>query len=390
ARPRPRPLRQARRRSTRPAVPRAGARRRPHPGGGARARDARARRGRGRRCGGAAPGRLPPMSRHAGAGEARAPEPERAPEGPTDLTKPSWTYVLRRTVREMLRDQCTDLAAALTYYSVLSLFPALIAMLSLLALTGQQEDTVATVLDTLRQAGAASAADTLEPVLTELSQTPRAGLVLIGGLAVALWSASNYVNSFGRAMNRIYEIDEGRPIWKLRPVMLVLTALIVVLAALVALGLVITGPVARAIGDVVGLGAVAVTVWNVAKWPVMLAVVVIVALLYFVTPNVRQPRFRWISVGAVVAILTWVVASALFGLYVASFSSYNAIYGSLAGVIVFLLWLWITNLALLFGAELDAELERGRELQAGVAAERRVQLPLKDDAAIVKKERTRA
>src|SRR5690606_5607394 len=209
ARHRRRALRQARRRSTRPAVPRAGARRRPHPGGAAPARDARARRGRRRRCGGAAPGPLPPMSRHAGAGEARA------PEGPTDLTKPSWTYVLRRTVREMLRDQCTDLAAALTYYSVLSLFPALIAMLSLLALTGQQEDTVATVLDTLRQAGAASAADTLEPVLTELSQTPRAGLVLIGGLAVALWSASNYVNSFGRAMNRIYEIDEGRPIWKL-------------------------------------------------------------------------------------------------------------------------------------------------------------------------------
>src|SRR5690606_25725886 len=223
----------------------------------------------------------------------------------------------------MLRDECTALPAALTYYSVLPLCPALIAMLWLLAVTGPQENTVATVLDTLRQAGAASAADTLEPVLTELSQTPRAGLVLIGGLAVALWSASNYVNSFGGAMNRIYEIDEGRPIWKLRPVMLVLTALIVVLAALVALGLVITGPVARAIGDVVGLAAVAVSVWNGAKWPVVLAVaVVIVPLLYFVTSTVRQTCFRSISVGGVVAMVSWVVASAMFGLYVASFYSY--------------------------------------------------------------------
>ncbi|UMG94409.1 YihY/virulence factor BrkB family protein [Nocardioides sp. TF02-7] len=180
-------------------------------------------------------------------------------------------------------------------------------------------------------------------------------------------------------MNRIYEIDEGRPIWKLRPVMLLITLVTVVLTAVVAIGLVLTGPAAQAVGDALGVGSSVVTVWNIAKWPVLLAVVVlIVALLYHATPNVKQPKFRWISVGAVVAILTWVVASALFGFYVANFSSYNRTYGSLAGVVVFLLWLWITNLALLFGAELDAELERGRQLQAGLPAEEVIQLPPRD------------
>ena len=177
-------------------------------------------------------------------------------------------------------------------------------------------------------------------------------------------------------MNRIYEVGEGRPVWKLRPVMLLVTLITVVLAAVVALALVLTGPAAQAVGDAIGLGSTAVLVWNIAKWPVMLLVVIaIVALLYWATPNVKQPKFRWLSVGAVFAIVVWVLASAAFGFYVANFSSYNKTYGALAGVIVFLLWLWLTNLALLFGAELDAELERGRELQAGVAAEKSVQLP---------------
>jgi membrane protein len=234
-------------------------------------------------------------------------------------------------------------------------------------------------LQILRDVGASSAADTLEPTLTQLSQSQNAGVGLVIGLAAALWSASGYVGAFGRGMNRIYEVDEGRPIWKLRPAMLLVTVVTVLLTAVVALGLVLTGPAAQAVGDAIGLGSTVITVWNIAKWPVLLAVVVlIVALLYYATPNVKQPKFRWISVGAIVAILTWVVASALFGLYVANFSSYDKTYGSLAGVIVFLLWLWITNLALLFGAELDAELERGRELQAGMAAEEVIQLPARD------------
>ena len=180
-------------------------------------------------------------------------------------------------------------------------------------------------------------------------------------------------------MNRVYEIREGRPIWKLRPVMLLITLVTVLLVVVVALGLVISGRVAEAVGNAIGLGSTVVTVWNIAKWPVLLMVVVlIVALLYYATPNVQQPKFRWMSVGALVAIVIWVAASAGFGFYVASFSSYNKTYGSLGGIIVFLLWLWITNVALLFGAELDAELERGRELQAGISAEETIQLPARD------------
>lgn len=307
------------------------------------------------------------------------------PDSPTELTKPSWFYVARKTAREFIDDQCTDLAAALTYYAVLALFPASIALLSLVGLVGQQEETVKTLLQILRDIGADGAADTLEPTLTELSQASGAGIGLVIGIAAALWSASGYVRAFSRGMNRIYEIDEGRPFWKLRPIMLVITLVTVVLTALVALGLVLTGPAAQAVGDAIGLGSGAIMAWNIAKWPVLIAVVVLItALLYYATPNVKQPKFRWISVGAVVAILVWMVASAVFGLYVANFSSYDKTYGSLAGVVVFLLWLWITNLALLFGAELDAELERGRELQAGLPAEESIQLPPRDTSKIHK------
>jgi membrane protein len=309
------------------------------------------------------------------------------PDSPTEMKKGSWLYVARRTMREFSKDQCTDLAAALTYYAVLALFPALIALLSILGLVGQGPKIVDNLLTIMSSSGLASAAKTLGPTLKQLTNTPGAGLALVIGLLSSLWSASGYVGSFSRAMNRIYEITEGRPVWKLRPVMLLVTLVSVLLVALVLLGLVVSGPVAQSVGNVVGLGSTAVTVWNIAKWPVMLVVVVfIVALLYYATPNIKQPKFRWLSIGAFVAILVWVVASAVFGFYVSNFSSYNKTYGSLAGVIVFLLWLWLTNIALLFGAELDAELERGRELQAGVAAEKSVQLPPRDTRNIDKAE----
>ncbi|MBA3310881.1 MAG: YihY/virulence factor BrkB family protein [Nocardioidaceae bacterium] len=319
-----------------------------------------------------------------------APHPETSdkPDSPRDMKKPSLIYVARKTMREFSKDQCTDLAAALTYYSVLALFPALIALLSLVGLVGQGPKTVDTLLGILSDVGASSVAGTLEAPLTQLSQTPGAGLALIIGLAAALWSASGYVGAFGRAMNRMYEIEEGRPVWKLRPVMLLVTLITVLLAALVLLALIISGPAATAVGSALGLGSTVVTIWSIAKWPVLLVVVIlIVALLYYATPNVKQPKFRWISVGAVFAIVVWVLASAAFGFYVANFSSYNKTYGSLAGVIVFLLWLWITNLALLFGAELDAELERGRELQSGLEAEETVQLPPRDTRNIEKAEK---
>ena len=313
----------------------------------------------------------------------------REPDSPMDLHKRSWMYVLRKTAREFSDDQCTDLAAALTYYSVLAIFPAFIALLSLVGLAGQGQQTVNTILDILSGVGADSAVQTIEDPLMSLAAADRsAPLAFIVGLAGALWSASGYVGSFGRAMNLIYEIREGRPFWKLRPWMILITLVALVLAAAVALALVLTGPAAEAVGNAIGLGSTTVLVWNVAKWPVILGVVVlVVAILYYATPNVRQPKFRWVSVGAVIAIVTWIVASALFGFYVSNFSSYNKTYGALAGVIVFLLWLWITNLALLFGAELDAELERGRELQAGLAAEETLQLPPRDNRNIEKAER---
>lgn len=321
------------------------------------------------------------------AAESLDPDDPRKPDSPTDLTRPSLTYAMRKAVREFQQDQCTDLAAALTYYATLSIFPALVVMVSLLGVFGQGRRTVDALLDIAADVAPASALDTLRPTVEQLVKSPTAGVALVVGIVGALWSASGYVGAFGRAMNRIYEVDEGRPVWKLRPVQLLLTLAGLVMAAAVLLMLAISGPVARWIGDAIGLGDAAVTVWSIAKWPlILLFVVLAVAILYYVTPNVEQPKFRWISGGAALAIVVWLIASLLFGLYVANFGNYNRTYGTLAGAIVFLLWLWITNLALLFGAEVDAELERSRQLQAGLPAEQELQLPPKDTRNLRKSE----
>lgn len=318
------------------------------------------------------------------------PDDDRKPDSPSDLTKRSWLFVARKTVREFSKDQCTDLAAALTYYAVLALFPALVALVSLLGVFGQGRATVDALLEIVDQVGPASAVDSLQPTIERLTTSQGAGMALVLGLIGALWSASGYVGAFGRALNRVYEIGEGRPIWKLRPVQLIITLFSVLLVAIAAAALVLTGPIAEAVGEQIGWGSTAIMVWNIAKWPALLAiVVVIVAVLYYATPNIKQPKFRWISVGAIFAIIVWILASAGFGLYVSMFASYDKTYGSLAGVIVFLLWLWLTNLALLFGAELDAELERGRQLQAGIAAEETIQLPPRDTRNIKKAEEKR-
>lgn len=306
-------------------------------------------------------------------------------DSPDDLSKQSWGFVLRKTVREFSGDQCTDLAAALTYYAVLALFPAAIALTSLLGLVGQGTEAVESVLDIARDLGGGSMVESIEEPMLELSRSETAGLALVLGLLGALWSASGYVGAFGRAMNRVYEIREGRPIWKLRPAMLLLTLVLVVLVAIALLGLVLTGDVADAVAKPLGLGSTFVSVFSIVKWPVLLAIVVlVVALLYYATPNIKQPKLRWVSVGAVVAIVTWILLSVAFGFYVTNFSSYDKTYGTLGGVIAFLLWLWLTNLALLFGAELDAELERGRQLQSGIEAEESLQLPPRDTSGIDK------
>jgi membrane protein len=215
--------------------------------------------------------------------------------------------------------------------------------------------------------------------IQELTTSPAAGFTLVIGLLTALWSASGYVTAFGRAMNRIYEIDEGRGFVKLRGTMLAVTLISLIIVALLAAMLVISGPVAEAVGNVMGLGGVFLTVWNIAKWPVIVAlVIVVIAILYYATPNVRQPKIRWMSLGSLIALLIFVLASVGFGFYVGNFSNYNKTYGAIGGVIVMLLWLWILNMSLLFGAEFDAEMERGRQLQAGIEAEDTLQLPPRD------------
>jgi membrane protein len=312
--------------------------------------------------------------------QSRFPDPDddRKPPAPTDLHKASWKSALKRTVVEFKDDNCTDWAAALTYYGVLAMFPALIALTSLIGLVGDPKKTTDALLGIVDTLGPASAVDTFaKPIREVVSQQNTAGVFLVLGLLGALWSASGYVGAFSRASNAIYEVEEGRPFYKLRPLQLLLTLVCVVLVAVVALSLVVTGPLAKAVGDAVGVGSLAVTLWDILKWPVMALVVSsIFSLLYFAAPNVKQPRFRWFTLGGFVALLLWVVASALFALYVANFGSYNKTYGSLGAVVSFLVWLWITNIAVLFGAEFNAELERSRELQAGMTkAEETIQLP---------------
>nr|WP_225956239.1 YihY/virulence factor BrkB family protein [Amycolatopsis lexingtonensis] len=281
------------------------------------------------------------------------------------MSKRSWGAVLKRTFKQFGRDNLTDWAAALTYYGVLSLFPGVIVLTSLLGLLGP--DKIQTVIDNVNQVVPGQGKDILVGAIKELTGSRGlAGPLAIIGLLGALWSASGYIGAFMRASNAIYGMPEGRPVWKVVPIRVLLTVGIVVLLALCALGVVATGTVARRLGDLIGLGSTGVLVWEIAKWPVIAVLVSLAfALLYWVGPNVRQPGFKWLTPGGLLAVLLWVAASAGFALYVANFGSYNKTYGSLAGVIVFLVWLWISNLAVLLGAELDAELARGRSIEAG-------------------------
>ena len=284
---------------------------------------------------------------------------------------------LKRTVREVRDDNLTDWAAALTYYAVLALFPGLIVLVAILGLAGQHPETTNALLEIVRDVGPESAVDTFRaPIESVVQSSGGAGALLGVGLLGAIWSASGYIGAFIRASNAIYEVEEGRPFWKLRPLQVAITVAMVLLLALVAISIVVTGPLARSVGDVIGLGDTAITVWNIAQWPVIVVIVMgMFTVLYYVAPNVRQPRLRWVTPGGILAVLVWLVASLGFGLYVANFGSYDKTYGSLGGVVVFLVWLWLSNLALLVGAEFDAELERSRELEAGLPAEESIQLP---------------
>src|SRR3954453_14016019 len=302
----------------------------------------------------------------------------RAPDGPDDLTGGSWFGVLKRTIREFRDDNLTDWAAALTYYGVLALFPAIIALVSIIGLVGPS--ATQGLLDNLKTLAPGPANDILSGAVKQVaSGRGTAGFAFVLGLAGAIWSASGYVGAFARASNSIYEVGEGRPFWKLRPMQIVVTTVMILLLAACAIAVVVTGPVAKQVGNVIGAGSAAVTAWDIAKWPVIaLVVITMFSILYYAAPNVKQPGFKWITVGGAAALVLWLIASALFALYVAKFSSYNKTYGSLGGVVAFLVWLWISNIAVLMGAEINAELERGRELDGGLPAQDELQMEPRD------------
>ena len=289
---------------------------------------------------------------------------------------------LKRTVAEFQEDNLSDWAAALTYYGLLSLFPMLIALVSIVGLFGDPQSTTQTVTDIVTRIGPESGAETYSgPIQSITSNRSSAGVLFVLGIATALWSASGYVGAFIRASNVIYETEEGRPFWKLRPLQVGVTFVMVLMVACVLLALVLTGPVVRAVADPLGVGGSAVTAWNYAKWPILAALfVLMIDLLYYASPNAKMRGFVWLTPGAVLALAIWGLASVGFALFVANFGSYDKTYGTLGGVVVLLIWIWITNVAILLGHELNAERERSAEIAEGVPrAEKEIQLEPREE-----------
>ena len=287
---------------------------------------------------------------------------------PTGLPRGTWGGTLKRTVREFKEDKLQHWAAALTYYAILSIFPALLVMVSLVGLVADPARVTKVLTDTVSELGPSTAASTFQgPIESITSNRGAAGVLFVVGVVAALWSASSYVSAFADACNSIYEVGEGRPFWRLKPLQLAVTFVLILLAAFVALALVLSGPIATALGSSLGMGDTALTLWRFAKWPAMIVLVLLIfGVLYYTAPNARVRGVRWVTIGALVALLAWIVASVVFAIYVANFGSYDKTYGTLGGVVVFLLWMWITNMAILLGAELNAETERAHQLHRGV------------------------
>jgi membrane protein len=285
---------------------------------------------------------------------------------------------LRRTATEFSQDNGTLFAAALTYYGLLAFFPALLALVAIVGFFFDPQTVTRNLEDIVGQLGPASAVDTLRGPIESVTSSPRSsGILIIVGLAISLWSASGYIGAFTKVSNVVWEVEEGRPFYWVRPLQVLVTLIQVILLALVVVGVVVTGPVAQAVGNTLGIGSAAVTAWNILKWPVMLAVVFFcIALLYYASPNARQRGgFRWVFPGAILAVVVWLVASVAFAFYVGHFGSYNKTYGSLGGIVCFLVWYWITNVAVVLGLEFNAERERTVELQHGIAqAEEQLQV----------------
>jgi membrane protein len=304
---------------------------------------------------------------------------------PTSLPRHTWKDTLARTVAEFKRDKLNHWGAALTYYAVLSLFPALLVLISLVGLFADPVRVTKVLTDTVSQLGPATAAKTFQgPIQTLTSSRGTAGIMFFVGVVSSLWAASGYVSAFADASNSIYEVEEGRPFWKLKPLQLAVTFVLILLAALVALALVLSGPIVGALGSSLGVSDTALTIWRYAKWPALIVLVLVIfGALYYTSPNARPSGLRWVTGGAVLALVLWIVASIAFALYVANFSSYNKTYGTLGGVVVFLIWMWITNMAILLGAEFNAETERTRQMETNVpGAERNLQLEEREPARV--------
>ena len=304
------------------------------------------------------------------------------PDDPTDLPKGSWGAILKRTFSQFSDDQLTTWAAALTYYAVLSLFPMLLALVSILGLVGQS--ATQPLIDNISAVAPSQAKTIVTSAIQNLQRNQgTSGVLVIVGLLAAIWSASGYIGAFMDAANNVWDVPEGRPIWKKIPTRLGITVVLLILLTISALAVVFTGPLADQLGKLLGVGHTFVTVWSIAKWPVLVLLVsFMISLLYYVAPNVKQPGFPWVSPGGVLAVVLWIVVSVAFGFYVANFGSYNKTYGSLGGVIVFLIWLWLTNLVILLGAEFNAEMERSRQIRGGHPPEKEPYLPLKDDRKV--------
>lgn len=293
---------------------------------------------------------------------------DRAPDQLTQLSDSSWKGVLKRSVKEFKNDNLSDWAAALTYRGVLTLAPGLLVMVSLIGLLGKSATN--SLLTNISQLTPGGVRSVLEQILASVQARNSAGLAAVLGLVIAWWSASGYIAAFMRASNAIYEVGEGRPIWKTIPLRLAITLAMAVLGLLAAVIVVFSGPLADRVGHALGIGNTGLLIWSIVKWPVLVVIVsVMLAVLYYAAPNVKQPGIQWISPGGVLAVLIWIVASAGFAFYVANFGSYNKTYGSLASVIIFLIWLWITNVAILLGAEFNAELQHARAIEAGQPAD---------------------
>jgi membrane protein len=311
------------------------------------------------------------------------PTAEEGPDKPTHLSRRSWWGVLKRVIKEYQRDNLSDWAAALTYYAMLSIFPGLLVLVSGLRLLGRS--VVTTVIDNITQVAPGTAGTIIKGAVNNILNSGQnsASILAIVSLLGALWSASGYVAAFMRAANAIYDVPEGRPIWKKLPVRLGVTIVTGVLLSLSAFAVVLTGRLAEQVGKLLGVGGAAVQVWNIAKWPVLALIISLVfAILYWAAPNARQGGFRWVSPGGTLAVVIWLLGSAGFALYVANFGSYNKTYGTLATIIIFLVWLYLTNTAVLLGAELNAELERGRALEAGHPAGAEPYTELRDDRKV--------